>query len=206
MKRNLLLFGFLSLIVTVGAFASAPGFQDHPRAQEHARSGYPGGYVPPHGPPARAEHNAPAPRENARPQRENAPPQRENAPPSRAAQERPNFRDQEGHPNAPHVHTNGVWVGHDGGSPRYRLDRPWEHGHFPSAIGAAHRWRLVGGGPSRFWFGGFYFSVAPADVAYCDGWLWNSDEIVLYDDPDDPGWYLAYNVRLGTYVHVMYLG
>ncbi|HEX4006308.1 MAG TPA: hypothetical protein VHX60_09040 [Acidobacteriaceae bacterium] len=115
--------------------------------------------------------------------------------------------DRPGHPMAPHVDADtGRWIGHDGGGSHYHLDHPWEHGHFPWATGPNHVWRLGGGGPGRFWFGGFYFNVAPYDVQYCDGWLWDSDDIILYPDPDDPGWYLAYNVRLGIYLHVEYLG
>jgi len=167
----------LSLAFLIIAF---PAFAQHGGGGRH---GVGGGYIPPHGPARGATH---APESN---------------------HER-SFRDQPSHPEAPHVHHNGQWVGHDYGhdEAHFHLDHPWEHGHFTGGFGRGHVWRLAGGGPSRFWFGGFYFSVAAFDLGYCGDWNWGGDDIVIYEDPDHDGWYLAYNVRLGTYVHVLYLG
>lgn len=170
---------------------AAPQRGGPPAAQHQAEHGVGNGHIPAHGP-------APS-----RPPAHRAEPNRVGGEPAA----RRSYRDQEGHPEAPHVHAeNDRWVGHEGHDPHYHLDHPWEHGHFPQAIGAHHIWRLHGGRPDRFEISGFFFSVAPYDVGFCGDWLWDSDDIVLYDDSDDAGWYLAYNVRLGTYCHVMYLG
>jgi hypothetical protein len=128
--------------------------------------------------------------------------------PSAPAAPRP-VRDQPTHPDAPHVHaSNDAWIGHSTGrnDPHYHLEHPWQYGHFPQVIGARHIWRLHGGTRERFDIGGYFFSIAPYDFDYTGDWLWDTDDIVLYPDPDHDGWYLAYNVRLGTYAHVMYLG
>lgn len=173
--------------------ASSRGTQHaQPQHAQPQRAAVGNGHIPAHGPtptrkaaPTRTSH--PAPTNN----------------------QRPSYSDQSGHPSAPHVHAkNDEWVGHNTGpnDPHYHLDHPWEHGHFPGEIGQSHVYRLGGGTRERFSFGGFFFSVAPYDYDDCSTWLWDSDDIVIYADPDHVGWYLAYNVRLGTYVHVMYMG
>jgi hypothetical protein len=178
------LIGVLATVLVLSLPVLAQERERGEKQERGEKHGVGGGYVPPHGPaPMRAEHHAAAP-------------------------EHHDFRDREGHPEVPHVHSNGEWVGHDSGrsDSHYHVDRTWEHGHFSGGIGRSHVFRIEGGNRERFWFGGSAFSIAPYDYNFCNDWRWDTDQIVIYEDPDHDGWYLAYNVRLGTYAHVQYLG
>jgi hypothetical protein len=165
------------------------------------------------GDPARGKQAKPAPRPQVG--GGHIPPRGPVRTPARTAQARPiperaaNVPHVQGHPVAPHVDAQtNAWIGHDTRRDEVglRLSHPWANGRFGGEIGASHVYRLGGGDRARFGFDGVFFSVAAVDYGYTDGWLWDSDDITLYPDPDHPGYYLAYNVRLGTYVHVEYDG
>jgi len=185
----------LSLLICVAAFAQQNKGGGAPQRGGGRAPEVGGGHIPPRGPaPARAAAPARAP---AR------------APQSAPANENHIAVHQQGHPDVPHVDArNNKWVGHDSGrnDPHYQIAQPWAHGRFSGGFGPQHIFRLEGGNRERFWFNNFFWDVAPYDYNIVLDWNWAGDQIVIYEDPDHIGWYLAYNPRLGTYAHVEYLG
>jgi hypothetical protein len=157
-------------------------------------------------------------------QQRSAPPQRSAAPQHRGNSGRipaaPAARPQGGAPEhhiyqngrvdqRPHV-SNDKWYGHDDrNDARFHVDQPYAQGRFNN-FGPSHPYRFsrVDRDNHRFWFnGGFGFEVFPDDWEFAADWCWTCpDDIVVYDDPDHPGWYLVYNTETGVYVHAQYIG
>jgi hypothetical protein len=185
----------LSVLMCVAAVAQDRGGGGAPHGGGHPAVG--GGHVPARGPaPARASQPARASTAE-RSQEPNAAPQNHVA------------VDRAGHPGVPHVDArNDRWVGHDSGAgdAHYHLAQPWAHGRFSGGFGPQHVFLLGGGNRERFWFNNFFWDVAAYDYNIVADWNWSGDQVVIYEDPDHVGWYLAYNPRLGTYAHVEYLG
>ena len=181
----------LSVLICVAAFGQHGGGSHG--GGGHASVG--GGHIPARGPaPARATARSVTP---------------VRAQESRSSNENHVKVDRQGHPDVPHVDAkNDRWVGHDSGAndAHYHLAQPWSHGRFGGGFGPQHVFNLAGGNRELFWFNNFYWDIAPYDYNIVAGWNWSGDQLVIYEDPDHDGWYLAYNPRFGTYAHVEYLG
>lgn len=100
------------------------------------------------------------------------------------------------------------WYGH--ASPddaRFQIPRPFAHGHF-ALPGPGHVYSIarVDLGARSIWLPGGQFEIADWDWSVTAPWCWTCDQFVVYIDPDHPGWYLLYDVRMGEYVHAEFLG
>jgi hypothetical protein len=108
---------------------------------------------------------------------------------------------------APYVRDDH-WYGHAApDDPRFHLEHPFQFGHFglvgPSHLYAVSRFDLAA---RHVWLPGGMFEIADWDWPVTTPWCWTCDQFVVYLDPDHPGWYLLYDVRMGEYVHAELVG
>lgn len=121
MKKLTCLAAALTIVFLAPVYPQERGKEGEERGGGQARTGghnVGGGYIPPHGPaPTRAtqQHAAPAAPTRAPQQVQQQRPAEQRGSAQREEPER-SFRDEPSHPEAPHVHTNGQWVGHDTGA------------------------------------------------------------------------------------------
>jgi len=186
-------------------YAQARGGQAKPGQERGGQAG--AQHFPQHGPARGSAQPRPAARggapQAARPEARGGAPQAER-PEARGGQPQGGRPEERGGAPAARPHVEGQqWIQHEHVA---HMDHPFPHGQFRLGFGASHVFHIEGGNRERFWFNGNYFEVAPEDWPYVVDWDWNGDPIAIYQDPDDPGYYLAYNGRLGTYVHVIFLG
>jgi hypothetical protein len=187
----------LAALIAVMAVPAMAEDKSHAAAAPQGHAAFGGGHVPAHGP---------SPAKPARPPRAATPA----APrPAGTVEQNHITAEHAGHPGVPHVDVrHDQWVGHNSGrdDAHFHSDHPWAHGRFSGGFGRGHVWVIGGGNRERFWFNNFYWDVNPYDYNIVEDWNWAGDQVVIYEDPDHEGWYLAYNPRLGTYAHVEYLG
>jgi hypothetical protein len=100
------------------------------------------------------------------------------------------------------------WYGHAApDDARFHLPQPFAHGRF-ALTGRAHLYSIsrFDLGARHIWLPGGEFEIADWDWDVTAPWCWDCDQFVVYVDPDHPGWYLLYDVRMGEYVHAEFMG
>ena len=89
---------------------------------------------------------------------------------------------------------------------RVIVSHPFPRGRFPGA-GRSFVFRTVDFRTRRVILADrSAWIVAPYDLELCRDWRWDRDTVVVYDDDVHPGWYVLFNTRLGSHVHVEYFG
>lgn len=110
----------------------------------------------------------------------------------------------------PHV-AGDQWYGHAPASDaRYNFaGRPFANGRL-TRFGPTSPYRIqrFNAPNHQLWLsGGLGFDIAAADWPFASTWCFSCpDDIIAYEDPTHPGWYLLYNSETGVYVHARYLG